>query len=320
MSSGGDPGTFAPAGGTALHPSPLPTFPERILLGVDFGVPSVRALEWIAGHFAPRSRVHLVYVVDPAAGPDGPGTGDTIPEGEMRGIEEAAADRLNELARQVSWSRASTEVRVGDPHRELAAAAVAWGAHMVCVGPHTHRGGLRRILGGTAELLLACSPVPVLLAARVHFTPPAHILAAVDDSPVAGAVLAYAGAAAREHGASLDVVRVLDPRSLGRARIVSSHGSARRAEEAARQEASRRLEEAVSGALPDAEKTTSRLLTGRAARRILEVVDERQVDLLVMGTRHGRSVSRVVLGSVARSVLTAAACSVLVVGEQPCPE
>ena len=64
------------------------------------------------------------------------------------------------------------------------------------------------------------------------------------------------------------------------------------------------------------ERVTSRFLTGAPADRIAEAAgDDREIDLIVMGT-HGRTgLRRVLLGSVAEKVVRHAPCSVLAVRE-----
>lgn len=59
--------------------------------------------------------------------------------------------------------------------------------------------------------------------------------------------------------------------------------------------------------------------TGDAAEMIVETASQLRVDLIVMGTRGRTGLSRLVLGSVAQGVLSAARCAVITVrpGETP---
>lgn len=62
---------------------------------------------------------------------------------------------------------------------------------------------------------------------------------------------------------------------------------------------------------------THRLLTGPVAETILTFAEQEQIDLIVIGS-HGRSgIRRMLLGSVAESVLRNAKCPVLVVKHRP---
>jgi nucleotide-binding universal stress UspA family protein len=59
--------------------------------------------------------------------------------------------------------------------------------------------------------------------------------------------------------------------------------------------------------------TTWNVREGDPARAIVDEAEARHADLIVMGTRGLTGFDRLVLGSVARNVLTHAHCSVLVV-------
>ena len=197
-------GGWTRAGCAAATPAGGPTPLARVVVGVDFGVPCVRALEWVAEHLAPRARLHLVYVLDPT----GSGTCAPLQPEEMDALGEQAGRHLEDLARGVSWGRCSTEVRIGVPSEELLDSARDRAADLVAVGPHTHPGSSKRTLGSTAEsLLLACSTVPVVLSTHVRLSPPRRVVAVVHDTGSADAVLAWGEALAGEHGADLEVAR-----------------------------------------------------------------------------------------------------------------
>src|SRR5690606_27654523 len=75
--------------------------------------------------------------------------------------------------------------------------------------------------GSTAEALVRCSPVPVLLARNVPDGAPRRILVGVDDSAHARHALAWARLLAGETGASVTVVHVFQPVFLNVAMAVS---------------------------------------------------------------------------------------------------
>lgn len=81
-----------------------------------------------------------------------------------------------------------------------------------------------------------------------------------------------------------------------------------------------RLLDRLTSMLPlDVGPVTKRLETGKPVDMILSVAQERQVDLIVMGTRGVGSIKELVLGSVSHRVLCQAHCPVLVV-KQPLRE
>lgn len=122
------------------------------------------------------------------------------------------------------------------------------------------------------------------------------ILVALDGSPDARAGLHHAATLARDQHARLIVMTVVPPPrhavAVGAPTIVADHESTY-AEE---------LRDAVNS-LPDSVSVESRLRTGRAAKRILEVAEECHCDLIVMGFHgHGR-LHTALMGSVSATVL-----------------
>jgi nucleotide-binding universal stress UspA family protein len=126
------------------------------------------------------------------------------------------------------------------------------------------------------------------------------ILFATDFSPPSQAALRYASSLARDAGATLLIVHVVEP-PLDQVYYMPpdySHSEVRR-----------ELESVVP-AFKDV-KYEQRLLTGIAADEILRVSNEEGVDLIVMGT-HGRTGwMRLLMGSVAQAVMRRAPCPVL---------
>ena len=77
------------------------------------------------------------------------------------------------------------------------------------------------------------------------------------------------------------------------------------------------LEKLEHVALPDSQVPVERrLLSGDPADAIVRIAETEHVDLIVMGTHGRRGISRLLMGSVAESVVRAAPCPVLTV-KQP---
>ncbi len=122
------------------------------------------------------------------------------------------------------------------------------------------------------------------------------ILVALDGSPDARAGLHHAATLACDQHARLIVMTVVPPPrhavAVGAPTIVTDHESAYAQD----------LRVAI-GSLPETVSVESRLVTGRAAKRILEVADECRCDLIVMGFHgHGR-LHTALMGSVSATVL-----------------
>ena len=140
------------------------------------------------------------------------------------------------------------------------------------------------------------------------------ILVALDGSPDAYAALHHAATLACDQHARLIVLMVApSPRhavAVGGPMVISDPESAYAKE----------LREAVNS-LPPAVSVESRLTSGKPARRILEVAEESNCDLLVMGFHgHGR-LHHALAGLVSATVLRESTRPVLLVraGDAPAP-
>ena len=118
-----------------------------------------------------------------------------------------------------------------------------------------------------------------------------HILLPTDFSPASEPARRVAVEMARENGATLHIVHVVPPvtdPSLPAEQLT-------------------KLAQEIGGGL----SVTTALLDGFAGREIVRYAQERQIDLIVVGT-HGRTgISRAILGSVAESLVRLAPCLVL---------
>lgn len=134
------------------------------------------------------------------------------------------------------------------------------------------------------------------------------IVFATDFSPASEAAFKYATALARDSGATLAIVHVEElpmPYAGGEMYIAQP--------EYPNPEVKKMLE-AIVPADPNV-KFTHRLELGTAADDIVRMAQEEQADLLVIGT-HGRTgLKRVLMGSVAESVMRQATCPVLTLKE-----
>jgi nucleotide-binding universal stress UspA family protein len=133
-----------------------------------------------------------------------------------------------------------------------------------------------------------------------------RILVALDGSPDARAGLQHAATLARDQHAKLIVLAVVPPPrhavAVGGPTIITDHESGY----------ARELRDAVNS-LPDSISVESRLVCGRAAKRILEIAEQSCCDLIVMGFHgHGR-LHQALMGSVSDAVLRESTRPVLLV-------
>jgi universal stress protein A len=130
------------------------------------------------------------------------------------------------------------------------------------------------------------------------------ILAPVDFTVCSKKALYYAGPFARQFGAELTLIFVLQsyPPKLELAEIDPTAEATAELED---------LRKSVSHIVP----TRTVLRRGEPCREIIRAASELQIDLIILST-HGRSgVARMVLGSTAEKVVRHAGCPVLVVRE-----
>lgn len=143
-----------------------------------------------------------------------------------------------------------------------------------------------------------------------------HILVPVDGSDTSLAALDKAGGLARAFGAQVTAIFVIDPYPFTGVGADFAYGqdqylSAAKAEaSAAIEAASARLQQA--GVAAD-----TRVVESHAVwRGILEAADAAGADLIVMGSHGRRGLERLVLGSVAQSVLSHTKVNTLIVRDE----
>jgi universal stress protein A len=140
------------------------------------------------------------------------------------------------------------------------------------------------------------------------------VIASTDFSDVASAALPHAFQLARDHGASLSLVHVLDAYPLPSPLYahyypIPTPDQQRRAERKARAA----LRACIPADLGRSRRVTLLVVHGDPAREILRVADESEAPVIVIAS-HGRTgLARLALGSVAERVIRAAHCPVLVV-------
>lgn len=136
------------------------------------------------------------------------------------------------------------------------------------------------------------------------------ILVPVDFSERSRSALNYALALARDFGASLVVLHVLDP-LLVPGRLESAR--LRQIKASSRSEASEQLETLGGELAETGVRTRLFLRQGPAANIILTFAGAKKADLIVMSSQGRTGFDRMLIGSVAERVVRHAACSVLVV-------
>jgi nucleotide-binding universal stress UspA family protein len=289
----------------------------RILVGVDGSATSQEALRWALclgeAFGAEVVAIHALGLLDRWHDPDASAR-------SWRKTLGALVERTwcAPLARSAGAHR--VEIRDGNPVDVLLAAADDEHAGLLVVGSRGvgHRPELA--LGSTSLRVLQAARVPVLVVPdrreeaplpdglRLH-----HLLVGVDRSETSRGALELAADVAVALGGSLSVLEVVDyvpPFPLGESTAVTSE-----AEEPATApgRVMTLLEADVRGVRARGVGAQVIVRSGDPARTLLEVAEDVDPDLVVVGTRGRGGPAELLLGSVARTVADRARRPTLVV-------
>jgi len=178
----------------------------------------------------------------------------------------------------------------------------------------------RTLLGSVADAVVRKAQIPILLVSETctrlwREGGPRKMLIAVDDSAVATSILKPATAFARQVGAMLFLLHVVDP--VAPSASAQAPVVARRVIRTELSSARTWLDRIGQGSALELEVPASRVVLGaHVASTIVRVAEDEGADLIAMST-HGRGgLRRLVLGSVATNVLHRSTVPVLLVRPQ----
>jgi len=284
---------------------------RRILCPTDFSETSAHAVEQaitIAGYYnAGITGLHVVQPIEPSA--------ETLSLESLR--QETAA-----FFRCAAPAHVPVDVRieVGFPARHIIECASRLPADLIVIGTHGTGGFEHLVVGSVTEKVLRKASCPVLtVPPRAHGQsrrPFRRVLCAVDFSDVSRASVLFGSSLARESGAGLTLLHVLEwpwhePPAPPLDQLPPEQAFAlatfrRDAEERARA----RLESMASAADPRSTVGVE-IASGKPYERILEAAHTGNVDLIVIGVNGRSALSLAVLGSTANQIIRAASCPVL---------
>lgn len=301
------------SGGAELDPGPtIPDRVERVVLAIDFARASLGAARWAVSHLArrdamggPRVDACVAHVVPwPAEGHDAGVAGAAL-----HGLRPALMGGLAGVAASLRIQGARPAVRIGRPSVMLAALVEEQEAQLLVLG--RRRDAARSRIGepNVIERVARRAGCDVLVVPEGATGPVAHVVAAVDASPWAAAIVARALAVARAQGASLTMVHVLSPFQGSydrlvrpRARTAATHGAQVARDVAARQDAALAW---LASLMRDADPRIACQLSvpvGDAARALSEVAARGGPAMIVLGKRGADETPAGSLGSVAREL------------------
>jgi nucleotide-binding universal stress UspA family protein len=290
----------------------------RVLLALDGSPPSIVARDLVAAlPWPPDTTVHLLAAYQVPVDWTG-GMGANM--GWVTGAEDALRDALVEQLREAATPLAARGVSieqevVGDrPASAIVDCAERLGVDLIVLGSRG-RGPLRAmVLGSVAGEVSSHAHCPVLVARHRQVT---HLVVATDGSEIAQEIPDRLARWGIFTGLPADAVAVSIPDSpafelivglytLGDDRLAKKRDDLRARYRRDVEHIAARLDEAGMPA-------TAHLRSGDPAQEVLALAEERDADLVVTGSRGLGALDRLLLGSVARNVLTHARASVLVI-------
>lgn len=209
-------------------------------------------------------------------------------------------------------------VKIGYPHEAILQTAHDVGAAMVVISTHGRSGISRWMYGSTAGNLLHASNVPVFVVGKevpdgaASFSPK-HVLVPLDGSTLGEAALPHAREISNAFGANITLVRVAPFSAEAYPMMVPSMYWPTLDEDL------------IAGATAYMEKMRSSIdqpveinvLQGARAGALLDFVEAKAVDLVVMATHARAGVQRAILGSTADRMLGGRAPVLLIRPEEP---
>jgi nucleotide-binding universal stress UspA family protein len=296
---------------------------RRILCPIDFSDPSAHALEQatrLARWYGARLAVlHVRPTVTPH--PDMPPGGPMAPwlVAELEDLRQRVAAACGEA------TAAGVEVEplatAGEPVHKILRCAGTLPADLIVMGTHGLSGFQHLVLGSVTEKVLRKAPCPVLTvpprapAATPRFT---HIVCAVDFSDCSLKAATFAASLAKESGAALSLLHVIEwpwheaaiPEMPGvpatQAQAIADY---RRYLESGAKE---RLDAVAASTVPSGTIATS-VRFGKPYVELLEAARHERADLIVLGVRGRGALDLGFFGSTANHVVRSASCPVLTI-------
>lgn len=291
---------------------------DRILVGLDFGAASIAAARWARNWFAPRAELILTHVIEPPKRPHF--AHDALPPEEVleSAAREYAASRMHEINSFLAPEAIRTEIRVGKPYEQLAALAVELDADLVVIGPHGGRPHTSKFLGTTAERIVRCSPVPILVASKPPSAAPRRILVPVDDAEITDQIIEAARQLATRFRAEVTLLHVWS--NAVYSHVASMSYAHAHSDAEAEQEIDAELISTTKHWLTHIAKAgagdehISAVVTyGKPGDATITMADKMYADLIVLGRNSTGVLAPAFLGSTIGTVLHDARCPVLVV-------
>lgn len=296
--------------------------PKTILVPIDFSDDSEKALRYAIG-FAKRFNaeiilLHVTQSVDYYMGPL-----SAAAQEFDRDTKVSAEAELQRFIQQfaLAISRVSYKLSAGNPSEEIISSAQDFHADLIVIATHGRRGLKHVLLGSVAEAVIRHSQCPVLVirkAEREFLHEGAEgdglalkrILVPVDFSECSELALTCGNSIANETGAELTLLHVAPIHYP-----VSEYGvmECPQLDAELREKSEKHLQELAAREARKVSQLRYDIRQGKAGVEIVNLADDQDMELIVMGTRGLSGLRHLLLGSTAEYVVRYASCPTLIV-------
>lgn len=264
-----------------------------------------RAIRLAADHGAKLILVHAIENL-PAPDPDLPS-----PANEQAVADVLAAEAIASLERMAASEAVRTEIEVecGKADRLIKRLIRDHAADLLVIGPGKPQNLRERVFGSTADRVVRSGSCPIIVVKRASDEPYRHAIAAIDFSPMSFAAAQTAGLIAPS--AKLELIHALEiPLAFEQAMLKTgtSQAEINRYRKAKARAAYTRLRSMRAGL---AAPGKIRVVRGDPATALVRLARSGKTDLMALGIQGRNAASKIVIGSVARRVLSASSCDVL---------
>jgi nucleotide-binding universal stress UspA family protein len=282
------------------------TLIKRILFATDFSSCAEHAEEYVA-LFARTygATIHVLHVLE-------------IYEGVYASVQDHR-ETDGQLARVVQHLQQRTvlathQQTAGIPDVLICEAAEENRSDLIVLGTHGRTGLQHILLGSTAERVLTMAPCPVLTVREPKYVKDPHeqgsirckhVIVPIDFSECSFDALEYGIQIAKDFGAALILLHVLEPIPY-LMDLTFDHAAERN-----KQDVTVQLTAVVNRIRSHGVSVQKVIRGGVPADSILEYVRTSGGDLIAMGTHGVRGIAHMMRGSVAEAVLRRAPCPVL---------
>lgn len=282
---------------------------KKILFPTDFSKLSLNALPY-AGFFSASPGVELHLLHGTVLGkPDAKGR-----KSFEENIEHICSDLQKHFGRELKITLQPVEKRGIAAGLVILNYAEEENVDLIVMATHGHRGVKRFFLGSVAEEVVRSAKCPILTirnkpknSAELKFK---RILVPIDFSTHALEALRYAKIFADEYGAEVQVMHVVETRAMP-----DFYRSEKVTLKSQLPEIEKNCFEAMKTMVRREGFADSQcfVATGLASEEIRNLVERNHIDLIVIATHGLTGLKRMVMGSVAESVVREASCPVLTV-------